>query len=144
MLQSNNEFPRRALTYDDICGYLRRFTYKPNFDLRCIPGDQQIGPALIQLTMYVPDSTKPNHPGIHLHDYANVTERLIKRYYKHDIDLIPVQGNIAVPWNLPKDERLFFDWLRRQITDLEMHELDEWFKVDGQLIHDPHADNQIA
>lgn len=44
--------------------------------------------------------------------------------------------------NLPDD--LVYDWIRGWIVEAEMHELDEFFKVDGRHFRDPHPELKAA
>ena len=32
----------------------------------------------------------------------------------------------------------WFQWLHGKVQDLELHEVDEWFQIDGQKFKDPH------
>jgi hypothetical protein len=36
------------------------------------------------------------------------------------------------------DEQFWRHWLRAQIMDAEMHELDEWLRIDGIMMNNPH------
>lgn len=41
---------------------------------------------------------------------------------------------------IDSDPALFAEWLKAALLDVERHEFDEWFRRDGQLVDDPHAD----
>jgi hypothetical protein len=55
---------------------------------------------------------------------------------------------IGAIWDVPQGflERADFDgfvrWVRKNLIDLEIHELDEWLKVDGVRRFDPHQKEQ--
>jgi len=49
-------------------------------------------------------------------------------------------------WMVPPwlDEHKFFMWLQDRIHAVEIHEANEWFKVDGKSWFDPHINNRDA
>jgi hypothetical protein len=114
------------------------FTYKPNFKSEVAPAAN--GVATIHLTMYVPDSYR-SHPSVQMTTMVDDawsfrSSLVIRRTYTHDLPLIEVVGSRIVEEYLPEDQ--FYRWLHRFIRDIEQHEIDEWFKVGGVAIHDPH------
>lgn len=63
------------------------------------------------------------------------------RYNPRHGDQFEVVSNHLVPEYLCEDQRQFYTYLHRCITETEMHELDEWFKVGGRLVSNPHDPN---
>lgn len=63
------------------------------------------------------------------------------RYSPRYGDQFEVVANYLVPTYLCEDQRRFYTYLHRCITETEMHELDEWFKVGGRLVSNPHDPN---
>jgi hypothetical protein len=53
---------------------------------------------------------------------------------------IQIMASVAVPMQLLeyRDTKMFLSWLREEIGKVEMHERDEWLKVHGELIWNPH------
>lgn len=49
-----------------------------------------------------------------------------------------VQGATVLPPPALTDRGAFFSWVRHQISAAENHEIDEWFKVSGVRVRDPH------
>lgn len=142
-------------TARQVRGWMERFTYKPNFEFELAPGlaSGLLGDhtLVLHITMYVPDSYRKFPPVQNRYvddDYSfgrnsdMLTGRYIDRHievdrYRQDLPLIAVRGAFHVPDYL--DENRFYVWLRRSIVqELEMHETDEWFKVDGVPVNDPH------
>lgn len=50
------------------------------------------------------------------------------------------------PWlfDPQTSERMMADWVRTQCHLRAIHEVDEWVRLDGQLLHDPHAATSSA
>ena len=42
------------------------------------------------------------------------------------------------------DEEMAMEWLRFQILALEQHEMNEWLKLDGKLVAEPHPERTAA
>ena len=102
-------------TYSLIAEWLARFTYKPQWHVSALcevfNGD---GPTIIFIVARVESAY---HPGV----YTNVSRSVI------------------VPPFIETEEA-FFDWIHFEIGSLEMHEIDEWFRVDGIQTCDPHVE----
>jgi len=96
--------------------FLARFRYKPDWHLD-ITRRPEVGCARLRATATVLDSREL---------------------------CVPERINIMGEYNLPRlgemqDPDLFFrDFLRASIRNMELHEVDEWFRVDGKLPFDPH------
>jgi len=52
-----------------------------------------------------------------------------------------VVSNHLVPEYLCDNQRNFYTYLHRCILETERHETDEWFKVGGRLVSNPHDSN---
>lgn len=144
---------------DDIRRQIRawvgRFTYKPNFDFGVQESRGAYGhDAVVHITMYVPDSYR-QHPPVRIDhrvdDIGFYRERMIlaDTQYTQNLPLIPVGGSFTVPPNLAmyteeRREDFFYHWLHHTITQTEHHEIDEWFKVDGVPIYDPHKPKNVT
>lgn len=109
--------------YNLISEVIAGLTYKPDttFDARLGEGPVPHVDFLIRRQLL--DSTAP--PGV---------ERVI-----------PVGGTFMVPpaivWaKYPKEQLL--QWIWGLVLDIEHHEAGEWFRSDGVLLHDPHAQNR--
>lgn len=106
-------------------------TYKPGYQLHLrvpertviqgltmdgMPGDAPVGYAILAIECMLPDSTRPPHELRHIvfqtHIGAMVEEAPLS-YQKH--------------------------LLKEILRTFEEHEIDEWFKIDGKLVHNPHA-----
>jgi hypothetical protein len=131
------------LTYPEILSLLQRISYKPNFNITCVPGSRELG-VMLHITMYVPDSTH-SHPPVEAREetrYYRDAGRMVTldRGYRQEIcNLIPVSGGRCVPPGLDQDG--FLCWLRSVLLELETHELDEWFKIDGAAVNNPHKND---
>jgi len=110
---SINAFESRHEDAWDV--FLKRFTYKPGWEFVY---EYQIdyNEHHILVSMRVEDSY---HPG----------------------NIIPVSIRRRIPKGLdPRDQEDYcIHWLQSMLQDLELHELDEWFKKDGELVHNPHS-----
>lgn len=102
--------------YDRINELLARFTYKPGFKAYAEHNDFV---CELVIEMQVPEA---RWRGIGPTPMTKVMGRRIPPPESLDYDM----------------EDAFYEWLRREIRDLEWHELDEWFRVDGHLMFDPH------
>lgn len=130
----------RHMTYHDVVRCVERFTYKPNVTIRVAEGTSA---PIVHFTMYVPDSYRSWQPSVEPINEFDSFERirldrtiLTSQRYKQDLDLIPVCGSREVPRSIHTDDRFWY-WLRQSLLELETHELNEWFRVDGRLVYDP-------
>ena len=103
-----------------------RFTVQSNY----YGFTRGMGDVSIRVERRLADSTKPLQS--------------IEEFAEHRM-WIPVGCHLDVPTRalarVPAEARfvVFFEWLHRKVIWLERHEIDEWFRVDGQLPFDPHA-----
>lgn len=123
---------------------MARVTYKPNVVIEVRPTNDVVStyrdlPAVIVVKMYVPDSRRTQPPVSF--EWIDRSMRwtdgeLDSRRITHDVELIEVAGFYHVPPYLTEVE--FYGWLRSILKSLEMHEFDEWYRVDGEIANDPH------
>lgn len=128
------------IDYQQLRSLVQRLSYKPNTLLACEPArDAWDGIGVVRLMMYVPDSRR-SHPTIdHWRDTFDYCDRTILRssgFRQPPMEVAPVGLTRVVPPGL--DQRRFLDWMRCFLREAENHELDEWFKIDGHIINDPH------
>lgn len=147
--------PERELNFRYIPTLIKDFTYKPNWFLESkyqIDYDR----VLISLCNYVEDSRADFEQwDVITRRYSDTYDAVFgtNSYDRFDQDLLvrpiaspvsprrpvlPVYNTVEVPRSL-ETEREFWYWLRYQaLPILEEHEMDEWFKVRGELMFDPH------
>ena len=130
------------MEYVQVLSILNRVSYKPNFEISCRPSDDEwMGPAVLHIIMYVPDSTL-DYPKVTVERdvrYQRVADRALMtglHYRLQPTGVIPVSGSRYVPAHLPEEH--FLGWLRHVLVEMEHHELDEWFKLDGVVLNNPH------
>lgn len=130
------------LTHDQIRDALARFSYKPNVTFDLTLDDDRL---IFHTEMWVENSREQIRPWeLKLQqDYWEFPFSMARtllmepdRHLSPERPVIRVAGTKIVP-DL-EDEDALWQWLRLTLRELEMHELDEWFKVDGELLWDPH------
>jgi hypothetical protein len=117
---------------DPVCASLRRelreYAYKPGFEMEVPPPRASAGfrgvEYLLRMTMLVPDSRRRDMR------MSPVVSMCI-------IDAKLLDGSIRA--YAEGRAKLFERIVWTQLRDLEMHELDEWFRYRGKLVDDPHA-----
>lgn len=103
--------PRTPLTFTDLERALKRITYKKDWEIS-LHNRNLTGGMTLRITVFnVPDT----YTGISAE--LNATEIIHAPLYRLDD---------------------FYEHVWRLIHKTEMHEAQEWFKVDGKLPHDPH------
>jgi hypothetical protein len=116
-------------TVDNLTKLFSRFTYKPNWAFEV---GKDIRGSWILARQWVEDSRAPFHPWPFLNDRWHQTPVSPMR------PLIPVRTRINLDTPFYGEEH-FWNWVRYDfIPKLEDHEMSEWFKVDGELMFDPH------
>lgn len=119
-------------------GYLSRFRYKPNWQFE-MTRQPQMGAACIRIMVLVDDSRGFDGRGEPWTRHCSACGQ--------DSGLkIPIEGMYPIPrlTEMADPEKRFFDFLRQCIWSVERHESDEWIRVDGELLHDPHAGDWMA
>lgn len=116
-----------------VAQQLDRFTYKPGWRFEYF---NALGEDYVSIMMEVPDSrgkTQPVRPYRVGFDGQLVTEPLT----------VKVGGRHPVPDVIVDrcDEGGFAHWLLMMIDLMESHEIREWFRLDGELYDDPHAND---
>lgn len=96
-------------------GILKNFTYKPGWKFRL----EDFGSFLVLcIDAEVPCTDEPG--------------RMINIRFRENFDPLVHRA---------MDERAWMRWLRERILDVEKHEIDEFFKVDGVKVFDPHRND---
>ena len=104
------------MTPAQVKACLDRVTYKPRTSMRVLSiGDGGTIPA-IEFWFDVPDARNGG---------ASRTAISMKA---------------AVPRWIVTPE-VFYEWLFEQVKHIEIHEAEEWFRVDGEMLRDPHAED---
>jgi hypothetical protein len=113
------------LSIDDLKAIIARGTFPPEFTVKVnseIENLLDFGPPIrsVSISTQVQDSYNPGR-------------------------LIPIQLNRPIPpWQHFYTEADFTKFVRQTGHEFVTHEWDEWFKVDGVLVHDPHAQDRRA
>lgn len=95
--------------------FVARLDYKPNWVFGVVY-DPVMDHCSIKITMDVPDSRGSG---------KTVPVGITDCLYPSMADL---RGS----------EQFWKEYFHRQITRIEQHEIDEWFRLDGELVRDPH------
>ena len=103
----------------DAAAILDRITYKPD---TCIKWGFEGSGLWINITHTVLDITSKD-------------EMPCVVGGRHGLDQLDLCG---------MEERHLIHWVRSQLERLAVHELDEWFKVDGIHVRDPHPEVTLA
>lgn len=133
---------------------MKSFTYKPNFEFEVIPrGDYDYSACTIKVTMWTLNSCQ-TYPaarqmlGLSAQTLHGVGGCMVTfptmddqiGYGTITVNMEPVKVGAMVPVPMHLTEDRFWDWLRRYaIATVEQHETDEWFKVNGVALYDPHS-----
>lgn len=119
---------------------LTQFSYKPSwrFDLERAP---QWGGLKLRTSFLAPDS-RANKPPFRKAEWF---ERCTMCHQSLNDVEIPITGTYFINIRIAEDvlhgnERLFWRAVRHSIENAEHHEIDEWFRVRGELVNDPHKD----
>lgn len=137
---------------------MKGFTYKPNFEFEVIPrGDYDYSACTIKVIMWTLDSTQTypaarqmlglSAQALHGVGGSMVTFPTVNTDGQGQIgcgtitvnlEPVKVATLVSVPIHLTED--MFWDWLRHYVVQtVERHEVDEWFKVNGVCVNDPHS-----
>lgn len=113
---------------------VRRVSYKPAWRLEM---RRDMGGPTLHVEFMTEDSRHPGRPP----SYRETTIMADEPFRIERDDLIPVSAAFHVPPRIlmDRDHVLFLHWLQGCLEFVEKHEQDEWFRVDGQLVNDPHA-----
>ena len=117
------EGPRSAMpTFSDM---IEKFSYKPGYEFTLVHPELREDSVFkapearwshLYLKCWVPDATKPPHEPYLLQFQATVP---------HNIEFHDRNGQLY--------------YLKMILETFELHERDEWLRVDGELVTDPHA-----
>ncbi len=100
-------------TADQLRQFLTRITYKPGSSFRVSDSYLDVGAIELILEMRVPN-THPPH------------------------DVVSIRTGRIVDWP-PVSERDFLDLVRAVVHQFELHEADEWLRLDGKIAFNPHG-----
>lgn len=109
------------MTVEEVQSVVKGITYKPNCRMRVEPyGDKRYTSIV---TIYIESKVLDS-----VHGKAEVTiifqDRFDIRWFETASDVIRWVGDCLMRW--------------------EKHELDEWFRFNGNLVHDPHGSDMVA
>lgn len=105
------------ITLDDVNEIVAGLTYKPNWTIDL---EERWGAISLVLRMHVPDATKPAGSG-----------EMVEACGGRTLDLYRMKM---------MSRRAFLDWVFEEIMAMERHEAQEWFRLRGELVRDPHAE----
>lgn len=97
---------------DWVCRQLARYTYKPGWGLTF---SEHAGWIYLDIRYLAPDSRG-----------SGQTVKIGRT------QVVPAHVTVH------RDPDRFQRWLHMLTRDMELHELDEWFRCDGELVNDPH------
>lgn len=103
---------------------INNVTYKPLTKLRADYDRIDRQSLLISITMRLPDATQ-----------LGPTHHIIKVAMSKMVPVYEIEYHTR--------ESLIL-WLKDMLVDAELHELDEWFRVDGKVVTEQHSDEQRA
>lgn len=122
-----------TLLVDRLTAIVRSIDYKPNWVLDVVPYPEP--------TIFEPDR-QPDVIALHMAFYTNNADK------PNDPDPVKIGRSRPFPpivtrafMQSPEFDSFIEGWVKQQIRDLEMHEVDEWFRVNGERwpVGDPHA-----
>lgn len=140
MLSDSIPYTGRWNALDESCfqaceELLKEFRYKPGwqFDLERAP---EWGGLKLRVSFGAPDSRAP------LRDRW-FPQCPMCHQSTNEAGQIPITGTYYLPSQMAEhvlhgDERHFWRFIRYAIDSTENHETDEWFRVRGELVNDPH------
>ena len=132
----------------DYNKFLKRVTYKPNFSMFAYPeGPNNLW--VLRVTAYVENSRKefvpwkleqPPYEDDFYYDFMRKPPTREGVGYLPRREVIEVRGVYRIPRTYPGEEESFLDWLMAVLHGFERHEMQEWFRLDGELVYDPHKE----
>lgn len=97
-----------AMTFEQAQEILARITYKPGWKIELV----DFGFVKVSIRHKATDANDPN--------------RTIDIRFEQGVELIHT------------DEKRLVDWIFICVRAAEIHEIEEWFKIDGHCFRDPH------
>ncbi len=101
------------MTQDQIIAFLNRFTYKPGYQLKAESFTR--GHIILRIRARVPDADNPDQ-------------------------MIDLGRSMVLSVPTARNEEYVLWWLTSVLRDLEHHELNEWLKLDGKRVREPHKE----
>ncbi|QFP96869.1 hypothetical protein SEA_PRINGAR_5 [Mycobacterium phage Pringar] len=130
---------------------VKRITYKPGWGLDVERAPHRVGTRLtIAFTAIDSRVPPPNLPSwelagvdldsgmpVYLSPYGGRIDRPIRT--------VPISGDFNLPHRSMKrgDEERLLSSIRYFLREVEFHELQEWFRLDGELVSDPHKGHYL-
>ena len=105
------------MTIDEANEIAAALIYKPGWGIEL---SQRGGDLELRMSMLVPDSRTAAGESIQVRANKTIDLRYLCLF----------------------DENQFVNWVFDQIMRLERHEAQEWFRLRGELVDDPHADDR--
>lgn len=105
---------------------ITRFLYKPGWSIKFIRMSHHDMYEIIIMHQTNPDASKFKDPG----NYQDIV-----RYWKTPLQL---RSSIYEDSFKQMKEIDFWNYLFEQVRSAEMHEIKEWFKIDGKYLKNPH------
>lgn len=115
------------MTFFQAQATLKRISYKPEFRFTLNP---------IHENDYS-SKDKRQRIGATLSIYANFPDSVPERRGQR-ADVIYAQ-TVSSELLANYDEVRFLKWVREAVLSFEIHERDEWFRLDGKLVYNPHG-----
>lgn len=102
-------------SYSKLADLISRISYKPGwkFELRRETFLYSVTSSMLIITATVKDSRNPENT------VEFVMQRMVPEYLT--------------------DQELFLKWVKHTLMECEIHEMREFFRLDGELVDDPHA-----
>jgi len=147
------------LNFHDVENLLHRFTYKPNVEIEARlenPWDDQsyrLDPAhpdiMVRAVMWTLDSRLKYPLAREFIAAAAISMHGVNRDIctpdgnTYHFNSVKIATSALIPrMVLEEGEKVFWIWLRSAVIgQLENHEIDEWFQVDGKPYNDPHRNS---
>ncbi len=103
-----------------FAAFVERITYKPGYEVVYMPPAQAGGYSLHSGVLYM--------------------KLVLENSYRPGTETL-VQFQMAVSRHVIDDvnEKYWRHLIRQFFNEFEQHELDEWLRIDGELMNDPHA-----
>lgn len=103
------------MTYAELQMLLIRVTYKPNFKFQAYR-QANVDSIRVSLAAQLPDARDTEGQIVTIHSCLDISEPTLLGYTQSQV----------------------LEYLCKLILDFEKHEADEWFKLDGVQVNDPH------
>jgi hypothetical protein len=86
---------------------------------------------------------KFTYNGYELTSYMPLKKDATNKIVLHEGETFTLMRTCSVSHDMIKDARCFIEIVYNEIIWMEMHELDEWFRVNKECWRDPHAPARV-